>query len=311
MKVEHTALRYSLLVPCYNAENYIDGFLRNVAQLAVPFDELIFYDDASTDNTLQILTQKGLTVVSCKTNKGPGFARNRLAQQAKGDYIHFHDIDDEFNTAFLALVNDKLQAQPADVILGNADWIDAATRQLVIKWQYDETEMAENPLAYFINKPLGIINTVYKKHCFLKAGGFNEEIKCWEDADLHVRLAASGASFAVINEVIAYSLRHNNGISSNQKWCWGCRLGFLADYLALYYSKVDKTVFEAELLKVQNGFTATRQYHKLGEVISLNKKYGLSLNTAKISGLFMLDKVFGTQTLIKMLSVLRLIKGKI
>jgi glycosyltransferase involved in cell wall biosynthesis len=299
-----TEINYSLLVPCYNAQTYIDAFIANLLKLQRPFDEVIFYDDASTDATLQTIKKHGFAVIEGKLNKGPGYARNRLAQQAKGKYIHFHDVDDEFNPAFLNLVDDQLKLTPANVVLGNADWVASLNRATLIKWRYDEEQIKRDALTYFITNPLGIINTVYQKESFLKVSGFNEAIKCWEDADLHVRLAASGASFALINETIAYSIRHEEGISKDQLWCWGCRLSFLASYLELYSGRVSKSIFEGELLKVQNVFVYTALYKKLGGIIRLIKQYKLSLSTWKISTLYNLNKLLPASVLKGLLNTL-------
>jgi len=293
-------LTYSLLVPCYNAAAYTDGFIKHISELNKPFDEVIFYDDASNDTTVQILTDAGFDVIQGKINKGPGYARNRLAEKAKSGYIHFHDIDDEFNPAFLNLVNHKINNAEPDVVFGNADWIDAVTRDKIIQWRYSAGEVEENALSYFVSHPLGVINTVYKREAFLSVGGFDENIKCWEDADLHVKLAAAGCSFTFINEVLAYSLRHSNGISKDQLWCWGCRLKFIERYLT-EYPQLNKTVFELELKKVQNAFVITGEFKQLSRIIRLKKKYRLALNTNKIAVLYYLNKLFSSSFILRML----------
>ncbi|MFC0514573.1 glycosyltransferase family 2 protein [Mucilaginibacter angelicae] len=282
-----TALnKYALLVPCYNAVPYINNFINTLAQLKVPFNEIIFYDDGSTDATVSLLSAKGFRVIEGKVNKGPGYARNRLAEAATCDYIHFHDIDDEFNAGFLEMTEKKLSAAPADVVLGYADWIDPVSRAAIIKWRYSEDEIAEGPLAYFMSHPLGVINTVYKRSSFLQTGGFNEQIKCWEDTDLHIRMAAAGSVFRVIKEVMAYSLRHDHGISRDQALCWHCRLRFLERYLEAYRHLISRTIFETELEKVKNAFIRMRAYRYLGELIRMKKKYGLELKTRNISLLY-------------------------
>jgi glycosyltransferase involved in cell wall biosynthesis len=297
-------ITYALLVPCYNAENYIPGFLENISQLKKPFDEVLFYDDASVDNTYQMLLSRGLSVIKGSMNMGPGYARNRLAERSTSDYIHFHDIDDEFSSSFLSLVDQNANATSSDVILGYADWIDAVNRNIIIKWRYSEVEIQKCPLTYFISNPLGIINTVYKKDAFLNVHGFNETVKCWEDADLHIKLAAAAFSFSVIPHVLAYSIRHNNGISNNQQWCWGCRLIFIKKYLEEYSTMVEKHVFKSELNKIKVAFINMKLYNKLDNIILLNKTYQLGIQTPKINIIYYLNKVIPASLIAKAISYL-------
>ncbi len=293
---------HSLLVPCYNAAKYIDRFALQLSKLTIPFNEVVFYDDGSTDETIFLLEKKGFKVIKGLINKGPGYARNRLAYEAKGEYIHFHDIDDEIDSDFLKLINQKLTLCDTDVILGYADWIDEISRASLILWTYDEMAIKKNPLAYFMSKPLGIINTVYKKSTFLNIGGFNENIKCWEDADLHIRLAAVQANFQVVNEIIAHSLRHANGISKDQEKCWRCRLRFLEIYLNVYLDKVDKDIFKQELKKVQTVFINMGTYRLLKKIFDLNKKYQLDLSTNKAKMLYYSSSLIPSSWLQKVIS---------
>src|ERR1700744_6314926 len=126
----------SLLIPCVNAENYIDNFILHLNTTELKFDEVIFYNDGSNDNTLEVLKKYGYKHLNSGINNGPGYARNRLAEAATFDYIHFHDIDDQFDPDFIAVINQYMPAKP-DVIVGNADWIYEQTGK-VIKWRYNE-----------------------------------------------------------------------------------------------------------------------------------------------------------------------------
>jgi len=184
--------------------------------------------------------------------------------------------------------------------LGYADWLDIWSRNLLIRWQYDEQEIKADPLTYFITYPLGVINVVYNRDAFNTAGGFNTDINCWEDADLHVKLAANKASFAVINQVIAYSLRHDKGISNNQTRCWNCRLIFLEQYLAKYAQAVSKKVFEQEIEKVKRAFLAMAAYSSFARLIGTAKKYSLNVPTGIITTLYYVDKILPQATLNKM-----------
>lgn len=223
------SITYSLLVPCYNAEAYVATFIEQINNLTIKFDQVIFYDDASTDQTARLITEMGYSLLNGKKNMGPGYARNRLAEAASSKYIHFHDIDDELVPDFLELINNKALAN-YDVIVGYADWLSSTDRRTLIEWRYDEKNIKQSPVSYFISNPLGIINVVYKKASFVKVKGFDEHKHCWEDADLHVRLAMANCSFSVVNKVLAFSIRHSNGISNNQELCWQCRINYLDSY---------------------------------------------------------------------------------
>jgi len=263
----------SLLVPCFNASKYVDSFLKHIEGLS--FAEVIFYNDGSTDNTLELLESSSHTFISSPINNGSGYSRNKLAESATCGYIHFHDIDDKLNPDFINLIQEQLSQSP-DVIVGNADWVIEATGATEIQWRYDANEANADPLAYFIAHPLGIINTVYKREAFLAAGGFNEKIKCWEDSDLHVTLAAKGNKFAFTDSVLAYSMRHNNGVSSNQKWCWQCRFKFLQGYLAQFPVKYS-TLILIEIARCAQVFYDAGLKADFHNAINICKQNGLIL----------------------------------
>lgn len=279
--------KISLLVPCFNASAYIDTFLKHIA--AIDFFEVIFYNDGSNDNTLEILINSGCKYLTSDINNGPGFARNRLAKAATCDYIHFHDIDDKFNPDFIKLVNERIITQP-DVILGNADWIDERTGDLLIHWKYDEKSITNNALDYFISKPLGIINTVYKRSFFLNLGGFNEKIKCWEDADIHIRMAAKKATFEVIDQTLAYSIRHDHGISKNQEWCWECRFQYLKKYLAELPVANNKSLM-SEFSKCAQVFYDQKKFDIFIECCNICKKHNVLLPATNNKILNLLKKL--------------------
>lgn len=274
-KIQDPLIPISLLIPVYNGEEYIISFCEHIQSLKGAFAEVIFYNDASSDNTAQLLAKSGYRYVNAEENNGPGYARNRLAELANSPYIHFHDIDDEFDPNFIGLVSERIVNTNADVILGNADWINQQSRELEIRWTYNEDELQKDPLQYFIGHPLGIINTVYKRTFFLGINGFDEEINCWEDADVHVKLAKAGATFSVINKTLAFSIRHNNGISK-QDFCVKCRFKFLKRYLKEFSTDYEASIM-TEIDKCAKSFYSYGFYDLLKECEILAKQKGMRL----------------------------------
>jgi glycosyltransferase involved in cell wall biosynthesis len=86
----------SILIPAYNAQEWISDTLRcAIAQTWAP-KEIIVVDDGSTDRTLAIARQfesDQLRVVTHK-NQGAAATRNKAYSLCKGDYIQFLDADD-------------------------------------------------------------------------------------------------------------------------------------------------------------------------------------------------------------------------
>lgn len=221
---------YSLLVPCYNSARFVAPFLQSLNKLSKNFDEVIFYDDGSTDDTIKLLEKNNCRVIISAENKGVGHARNQLAEAASGHYLHFHDIDDFMMPNYLQKTAEEAENSGADVILCNVDWYNETQTEVLLSWHYHNNEMNLDSVAYTIANPIGGINGLYKKSIFKAVGGFNEKAKIWEDADLHVRLAMFGASFKVLEEVLCIAIRHQHSASSNQVLGWKTRLNFLKEY---------------------------------------------------------------------------------
>ena len=99
----------SILIPAYNAAEWIGDTLRSaIAQTWEP-KEIIIVDDGSKDQTLAIARQfeSDLVRVVTQKNQGAAFARNTAQSLCRGDYIQWLDADD-----FLA--PDKIAKQMAE-----------------------------------------------------------------------------------------------------------------------------------------------------------------------------------------------------
>ena len=88
----------SVIIPCYNVENYIDETLASILNQSFKDYEIILIDDGSTDSTKEIIDRyaERYDNISAyhQTNHGQGFERNFGIKMAKGRYIHFMDSDD-------------------------------------------------------------------------------------------------------------------------------------------------------------------------------------------------------------------------
>jgi glycosyltransferase involved in cell wall biosynthesis len=86
----------SILIPAYNAQQWIADTLRSATAQTWPRKEIIVVDDGSSDGTLAVAKQfegKGVRVVTQK-NQGAAAARNTAFSLSHGDYIQWLDADD-------------------------------------------------------------------------------------------------------------------------------------------------------------------------------------------------------------------------
>lgn len=96
----------SILIPAYNAQEWIADTLRSALAQTWNAKEIIVVDDGSTDRTLSIarsFESAGVRVFSQK-NQGAAAARNTAFAHSHGDYIQWLDADD-------LLAPDKIEQQ--------------------------------------------------------------------------------------------------------------------------------------------------------------------------------------------------------
>ncbi|WP_421533638.1 glycosyltransferase family 2 protein [Morganella morganii] len=87
----------SVIMPCYNAEKYIEESINSVLYQKDVDVELIIIDDHSTDETTKIISSirdNRIKLITLNRNLGAGNARNIGLQNAKSKFIAFIDADD-------------------------------------------------------------------------------------------------------------------------------------------------------------------------------------------------------------------------
>jgi glycosyltransferase involved in cell wall biosynthesis len=92
-------IEVSIIIPVYNKANYLGACLDSVLGQTFRPLEVICVDDASEDQCAEILQDYAnrddrLKIISNTSNLGPGLARNKGIEAAKGRFLRFVDADD-------------------------------------------------------------------------------------------------------------------------------------------------------------------------------------------------------------------------
>lgn len=95
--------RVSIIIPAYNAEDYIRDAVDSALAQTHPDCEVIVVDDSSTDDTPLVLKGYGdRIIVHRQANTGVAGARNTGARLSTGDWVAFLDADDVWRPAKVA-----------------------------------------------------------------------------------------------------------------------------------------------------------------------------------------------------------------
>lgn len=98
----------SIIVPAYNAEQYLSQTISSILTQTYPSFELILVNDGSTDESEKVILEwaekDDRVVYLSQTNNGPSTARNKGLSAAAGEYVLFVDADDELKSDALSLM---------------------------------------------------------------------------------------------------------------------------------------------------------------------------------------------------------------
>lgn len=182
----------SVIIPTYNRSSTILRAINSVINQTYKDFEIIVVDDASQDNTEEIvhnITDERVHYIKHAFNKGANAARNTGIRQASGKYIAFQDSDDEW-------LNDKLQQQLS--IFDNIDNVGAVhtgyirhengVKEYLPKGELNITDgMLHTSLLYgnFISTQTLVVSS---EHLYA-INGFDENLPRLQDWELVLRLS--------------------------------------------------------------------------------------------------------------------------
>ena len=191
--------KVSIIIPCYNSENFLEYTLKSVLAQSYSNWECIIVDDGSTDATINIIANfneldNRFKIYYRNSNKlkGPSSCRNIGLEKATGDYIIFLDSDDLLATFCLQeRLQFALENKECDI------WI--FTTKTFLSHPEDEYNIFNQKLgknqsyleSFLTGKfPYCIMGPLWKREVLIDLKGFDEKLVIFEDPDLHIRAHA-------------------------------------------------------------------------------------------------------------------------
>lgn len=218
------AYTVSVIIPAYNAAEFISRAIDSVLAQTHRPDEIIVVDDGSTDATKETVARYGTKIIYIhQPNAGPGAARNKGIQTATSQFVAFLDADDEWLPDKLHLQTALLKANP-NLTWAGTDFYNClcqqkrkapATDPVKAKKLLANKAYYQNYFAAFIAEVAGWTSTIIvKRRTIIDAGLFQTDSHLAEDIDTWFRIAHRNPNFGFVPRPLAiYHMQTGQNIS--------------------------------------------------------------------------------------------------
>ena len=253
----------SILMNCYNGEKFLIEALNNVINQSYKNWELLFWDNQSTDKSLEIVKRyrdKRIKIFYSTQHTNLGKARKNAFEKANGKYLAFLDVDDTWEVDKL---KKQVKAFENDEELGlsftNSLYFSKKNKEYLYKPNPEfilNTKSLITDYYISLNSVMININKIEKLEY-----DFDPNYNHICDFDLIVRLS-SIAKFKYLNKVLSGWRIHGNNESfkrreifniEKEKWC---NFHLKNEYLSLYKNEINelKITILAEKRILKNKF---------------------------------------------------------
>ena len=209
----------SVIMNCFNGENYLKEAIHSVISQTYKNWELIFWDNQSKDESSEIFKSykdKRLKYFFANQHTSLYKARNLAIEKSKGEYIAFLDTDDLWVREKLELQMDFFKNPEVGVVFTNA-WIikkNLKNKKIHEKKKLPEGYIYDNLIKHY---NVGIVTTVIRKEYYVKLKNkFDERFSIIGDFDLFLRLSKI-CKFQSIQKPLALYRLHGKNLSTINK----------------------------------------------------------------------------------------------
>lgn len=212
-------IKVSVIVPVYNTEKYLHKCLQSLVNQTLSDIEIIIVNDGSTDSSSDIIAEfaveySGKITLLNKSNGGQASARNFALEKCKGEYIGFLDSDDFVSeNMFEKMYSCAVKDQSDYVACGYTD-IKYDNEKICILKDYVASKKAEKNKDLFFGALVSPFIHLYKHEIIVKSKVRFPEGYVYEDTAFYLNLIPYIKKISVIEEPLAYRVRHSNSTTT-------------------------------------------------------------------------------------------------
>ena len=161
-------------IPVFQSANFIRQTMESALAQSYPSIEFLVVDDCGNDGSLQIVEDFQQThvrgcdihIIRNEVNKGVSASRNRIIDEAQGNYLFFLDSDDLMSENTIEILMRNLLKYDAEIVFGSYERVGLADDRQI--YQYPDVQfLREDELATF----------AYRKYAGIQASACNYLVK--------------------------------------------------------------------------------------------------------------------------------------
>ena len=204
----------SVILPTFNRGRVLAHSIGSVLSQSWRDLELIVVDDGSTEDIQPVLAgfhDPRLRYIRRDRNGGVAAARNTGIHAATGEFLAFQDSDDEW---LLSKLESQWQAlgQGAEMVICGLLRVGSERVRA-----YPPASLSTLTFRQTLSRPVAYTQTwLVPRAAVVDAGGFDEQLRIWDDWELLVRLS-SRLKIAVSPEVLVVSKRQTDSLSTRRE----------------------------------------------------------------------------------------------
>ena len=220
-------VRFTVVIPAYNAARTIGSTIRSVLGQTTQDFEVIIVDDGSTDETVKYASEfetDPRVRVLRQSNRGPSAARNAGIAAARGSYVSTLDADDLWLPEYLDVMGAALDSSPQASLAYTDAWVlDDLTgrvrRTSAMSYQRPPKGTLNPRELFFLLLEWNFIYTsvTVRRSILEGVGGYDESLRTSEDWELWLRIVALGAPVVRPPGLLAIHRDHPRSLTSDPR----------------------------------------------------------------------------------------------
>lgn len=222
--------KFSIVIPLYNKEKYVESCLDSIVSQSYSNFEIIIINDGSTDNSIDRVNafksrNKNVELlVFEQQNSGVSASRNFGIEKSRGEFVCFLDADDYWHPQYLEVANHIINKEVDCNIIGTKFGYIKERKEILNLDSFEVTDVRYRSTSYIkevINNgsASNSSSTIVKRILLLDSSfKFDEKQTHAEDIDVWTRLSFRYSMYFVEEVLSFYDLSDSNSATSTKQY---------------------------------------------------------------------------------------------